>query len=702
MFLKLLFMFKTKTEDTGVSSMDYMERLRDLKGVGEKTEKLYQKLDIYTVGDLLLHYPRSYQTFPPLANYGELHPNSTVAILARLKSPARIRKGHRMDVTLATAFFGDHSLELIWFRMPYVRSQLAVGEAFVFYGKLEEGNRLKMSQAQIYTPDKYRTLMQQPQPVYGLTRGLTNNNVRKMVQTVFDSGIHMGEYLPPELLESNQLVPYEWAMKQIHFPMDFDHLLRARQRLVYDEFFFFLLEMGRNRLEEVPAENHHLITKTVQMQAVQKQLPFALTGGQEEALEDILEDLRAPQVSQRLIQGDVGSGKTIVAFLSMLACLENGYQAVIMAPTEVLARQHEREFTKLCQKYALPYSVVCLTGSSTVRQRREIQSKILDEGALFIIGTHALIQDPVEFRKLALVVTDEQHRFGVRQRKMLASKGQSPNVLVMSATPIPRTLAMILYGDMNLSVIRDLPASRKKTKNAVVRAEKKRTAWQFVAKEVLAGRQAYVICPLVEASDVSEDENVIDYAQTLKDFYGDQITVGLLHGRMKSKEKDRVMEAFSSGKIQVLVSTTVVEVGVNVPNASVMIIENANRFGLAQLHQLRGRVGRGADQAYCIFIDSSDSEEIPRRLEVLVHSDDGFTIASEDLKLRGPGDFFGIRQSGELDFRIADIYQDANVLQMASEDCREILAADPKLMFEEHAGIRSFLERRSQEVYTNL
>ena len=299
-------------------------------------------------------------------------------------------------------------------------------------------------------------------------------------------------------------------------------------------------------------------------------------------------------------------------------------------------------------------------------------------------------------------MTDEQHRFGVRQRKILASKGQSPNVLVMSATPIPRTLAMILYGDMNLSVIRELPSGRRKIKNAIIRSDKKKSAWQFVAREVLAGRQAYVICPLIEASDVSEDENVMDYAQALKDFYGDQITVGLLHGRMKSKDKDKVMEDFASGKIQVLVSTTVVEVGVNVPNASVMLIENANRFGLAQLHQLRGRVGRGADQAYCIFIDSSDSEEISRRLEILVHSNDGFAIASEDLKLRGPGDFFGIRQSGDLDFKIADIYQDADVLQMASEDSKEILEADPKLVFEEHAGIRSFLERRRQEVYTNL
>ena len=683
--------------------MDYMERLRDLKGIGEKTEKLYQKLDIYTVGDLLLYYPRSYQIYPPLSNYGDLKPGASVALLARLKSPAKVRKGRRMDVTLATAFFGDRSLDLVWFRMPYIRSQLAVGEAYVFYGKLEaEGERLKISQAQIYSPDKYSVLMQQPQPVYSLTGGLTNNNVKKAVQTVFDSGIRLGEYLPQEILEGNQLASYEWALKQIHFPIDFDHLLRARKRLVYDEFFFFLLELGRNRLDEAPEENRHPITETAQMEEVRKRLPFDLTPGQKQALADILGDLSAPLVSQRLIQGDVGSGKTIVAFLAMLACLENGFQAVIMAPTEVLARQHEKEFIRLCQEYALPYSVVCLTGASTAKERREIQSRISEEDALFIIGTHALIQETVEFRDLALVVTDEQHRFGVRQRKILASKGQSPNVLVMSATPIPRTLAMILYGDMNLSVIRELPSGRRKTKNAIIRSDKKKSAWQFVAREVLAGRQAYVICPLIEASDVSEDENVMDYAQALKDFYGDQITVGLMHGRMKSKDKDKVMEDFASGKIQVLVSTTVVEVGVNVPNASVMLIENANRFGLAQLHQLRGRVGRGADQAYCIFIDSSDSEEISRRLEILVHSNDGFAIASEDLKLRGPGDFFGIRQSGDLDFKIADIYQDADVLQMASEDSKEILEADPRLVFEEHAGIRSFLERRRQEVYTNL
>lgn len=683
--------------------MNYMERIRDLKGVGEKTEKLYQKLDIYTVGDLLLHFPRSYQTYPPLANYEKPEPGQKIALLARLKSPARNKRGRQMDVTLATAFYGDHSLNLIWFRTPYIRSRLTVGEPFVFYGKLEEEQgKFSMSQAQIFRPDQYESLMQEPQPVYGLTRGLTNHKIRKLVREVFDSGISMGEYLPPEILETNQLVPYEWAMKQIHFPENLDHLIRARKRLAYDEFFFFLLELGKNRMEMIPEETGDRIVKTGQVERVKAELPYALTRGQEEALSDVLSDLSKTQVTQRLIQGDVGSGKTIIAFLAMLACLENGYQAAIMAPTEVLARQHERAFRRLCQEHHLPYTVVCLTGSSGARQKREIQEKISKTSSLLIIGTQALIQDAVEYRKLALVVTDEQHRFGVRQRKIFSAKGQSPHVLVMSATPIPRTLAMILYGDMNLSVIREVPVGRKKIKNAIIRSEEKKTAWRFIAREVLAGRQAYVICPLVEASDVSEDENVTDYAEKMRDFYGGQIRLGILHGRMKSAEKDRVMEDFVSGEVQVLVSTTVIEVGVNVPNASVMLIENANRFGLAQLHQLRGRVGRGGDQSYCIFIDASDTEEVSGRLEILVHSNDGFEIASEDLKLRGPGDFFGIRQSGDLDFRIADIYQDADMLQLASDDCREILELDPELALEEHAKIRTFLDRRRRDLYTNL
>ena len=400
----------------------------------------------------------------------------------------------------------------------------------------------------------------------------------------------------------------------------------------------------------------------------------------------------------RLIQGDVGSGKTIIAFLGLLLAGLNGYQGALMAPTEVLARQHYENISGMLEHYHLPLKAELLTGSMTAKQKREAYERISSGDVSIIIGTHALIQDKVIYHDLALVVTDEQHRFGVKQREALAGKGIRPHILVMSATPIPRTLAIILYGDLDISVIDEMPKNRLPIKNCVVDTHYRETAYRFMKKQVAEGRQCYVICPMVEESESLEAENVQDYSRMLAEEMGNDIRVACLHGKMKQQEKDEIMEAFGRNEIQILVSTTVIEVGIDVPNATVIMIENAERFGLAQLHQLRGRVGRGKYQSYCIFMSASKSDETKERLDILNHSNDGFFIAGEDLKLRGPGDLFGIRQSGILDFKVADVFQDAKILQRASEDAGIIMEEDPDLTAPENTGLRHYIDRKINEI----
>lgn len=426
-------------------------------------------------------------------------------------------------------------------------------------------------------------------------------------------------------------------------------------------------------------------------------LPYELTSAQKRALSDVKNDMRSPYVMQRLIQGDVGSGKTVIAFLAMADAAHNDYQSAIMAPTEVLARQHYETFTKLCEQFGLKIPVVLLTGSMTARQKRMAYEALQLYPNAMIVGTHALIQEKAVYDNLALVITDEQHRFGVRQREIFAEKGRHPHILVMSATPIPRTLAIILYGDLDISVVDEVPAKRLPIKNCVVDTGYRPKAYSFIENEIKNGHQAYVICSLVEEVESMEAENATDYVKKLRGIFPEDIKLGLLHGQMKPEQKNKVMEAFMKNEVQVLVSTTVVEVGVNVPNATVMMIENAERFGLAQLHQLRGRVGRGDAQSYCIMINCSKSKTAQKRLDILNRSNDGFEIASADLKLRGPGDFFGIRQSGELQFALGDIYQDAMVLQQASESVNRLLEADPELEAAEHENLKHYMESFIQE-----
>lgn len=672
--------------------------ISEIKGIGAKTEELFHKLGVYTVGDILLHYPRNYVLYPEAKHVDEVTEGETAAVIGRvLKSPV-VRRTRSMPITVTSIGAMGVEVELVWFRMPYIKNNISPGNTYVFYGKVQKKNgRLVMEQAVIYSQEQYAAMENVFLPVYGLTGGVSNNLVTKTVRAALLEDNLFRDYLPASVRDKYQLCEYNYAIKQIHFPDDMDTLITARKRLVFDEFFLFILSMQYHKEKRIKDENVFEFQDDSFTDELIAKLPYELTGAQKKALADVKGDMRSPYVMQRLIQGDVGSGKTIIAFLAMADAAHNDYQSAIMAPTEVLARQHYETFTKLCEQFGLKIPVVLLTGSMTARQKRMAYEALQLYPNAMVVGTHALIQEKAIYDNLALVITDEQHRFGVRQRETFAEKGSHPHILVMSATPIPRTLAIILYGDLDISVVDEVPAKRLPIKNCVVDTGYRPKAYAFIENEIKQGHQAYVICPLVEEVENMDTENATDYVKKLRGIFPEEIQLGLLHGQMKPDQKNKVMEAFMKNEVQVLVSTTVVEVGVNVPNATVMMIENAERFGLAQLHQLRGRVGRGDAQSYCIMVNCSKSKTAQKRLDILNHSNDGFKIASEDLKLRGPGDFFGIRQSGELQFALADIYQDAMVLQQASETVGEILAEDAELELPEHENLRYYMESFIQD-----
>ncbi len=680
--------------------MDIHSPITELKGIGKKTEELFGKMGVYTVGDILLHFPRSYIQYPKAEEIEktELYEGNVCAVCARIGKSPTARNAGRIPVTLLMLGTDIHGLQLIWYRMPYIKNTLIPGKWYVFYGKIVIKNRhYAMEQPAVFTPEQYQEKELDLMPVYALTSGVSNNLLTKTVQTAMKSGLLFSDYLPSSVKTENGLCEYNYALKQIHFPDDMDALITARKRLVFDEFFNFLMGMQYQKEKQQKERTNFHFQEDGFVDTLKKKLPYELTGAQQKALGQICADLSGDYVMQRLIQGDVGSGKTIVAFLIMALASHSGYQSAIMAPTEVLAVQHYESYTKLCEQFGISCPVVLLTGSMKAREKRESYAKLLEHPDAMIIGTHALIQEKAVYRNLALVITDEQHRFGVKQRDTFSGKGSSPHILVMSATPIPRTLAIILYGDMDISVIDEVPAHRLPIKNCVVNPSYRPKAYAFIEDQVKQGHQAYIICPLVEESENSEGENVTDYSRMLAEHFPEDMKIGMLHGKMKPDQKNKIMEQFASGEIQILVSTTVVEVGVNVPNATVMMIENADRFGLAQLHQLRGRVGRGDAQSYCIMINSSKAKTAKKRLEILNRSNDGFFIASEDLKLRGPGDFFGIRQSGDLAFQLADIYQDADMLEKASEAVGKILSEDPDLSWEEHKLLQNRMQHFMNE-----
>ena len=668
--------------------------LKELKGIGEKTEKLFNKVGVDSVQRLLEYYPRGYDTYQEPLSIGDVRPDTKVAIQGQINQVQPTKKVRNLTILNAHVVDKMGGMKLTWFNMPFLQNKLKRGATYIFRGKItNKSNQLVMEQPEIFTVAAYNEILHNMQPLYALTAGLSNNTVKKAVATAFKNNPCTQEYLPASICQEYDLVSYQQALTGVHFPQNKQMLMAARKRLVFDEFLIFILAVSRFKDATVAKSGPYQFKEVWKTETIIERLPYQLTNAQMQVWHEIERDLRGHTLMTRLVQGDVGSGKTILAFLSMVMAAENGHQSALMVPTEVLATQHYKALkTLLSEEEWAEYAPVLLTGSNTAKEKRLRYELIADNKSRIIIGTHALIQEKVEYHSLALVITDEQHRFGVAQRESLSSKGISPHVLVMSATPIPRTLAIILYGDLDISILDELPARRLPIKNCVVNQSYRPQAYRFITEEVKATRQVYVICPMVEETAELEAENVVDYTTKLTQILPSTITVEMLHGRMKAAEKNDIMTRFANNEIQVLVSTTVIEVGVDVPNATVMMIENAERFGLAQLHQLRGRVGRGEHQSYCIFMQGNADKEVTKRLKILNNSNDGFHIASEDLKLRGPGDLVGIRQSGGMEFAIADIFGDADVLKVSSTVAANILASDAKLESETFTPLRDKLE----------
>ena len=651
--------------------------VRYIKGIGEKKAQALNKLGVFSLYDLISYFPRKYEdrsVYKPIALTADGETVCVCALVADTPRLTRIRRG--LDIVKLRAVDESGVLDVTFFNQSYAKDNLHRGESYIFYGKIEaRGARRAMTNPIYEREDGARSVTGRIIPVYRVNAGLNQRTMLQGVRQGLDECGDLIEDVLPDVLRCRcKLVQARYAYENIHFPSDFGALELARQRFIFEEFFVLACALNKMRGERV--EQGGIVMDGADAEAFFASLPFPPTGAQRRAVTQAINDMRSGRVMNRLLQGDVGSGKTLVAAALIWYVWKCGFTSAFMAPTEILAEQHFLTLNSLFSPFGL--RVARLTGAMTAKEKREVKAALAAGSIDLIVGTHALFSTDVEYSRLGLVVTDEQHRFGVAQRSALIGKGQKPHVLVMSATPIPRTLALIIYGDLDVSVIDELPPGRQKVDTFAVDESYRQRLNGFIRKLVGEGRQVFVVCPMVEENEElpvklkSAQEHAAELAALFPD-----LTVACIHGRMKPKEKDAVMAAVVAGEVNILVATTVIEVGVNVPNATIMVIEDAERFGLAQLHQLRGRVGRGDAQSYCIMIDTSGKEESAKRLEVLNHSNDGFAIANEDLKLRGPGDFFGIRQSGEIAFAVADIYQDAQLLKWAKEaaDSAQVMAA---------------------------
>ena len=653
--------------------------VRYIKGIGEQKAKALAKLGIRTLHDLIGYFPRAYDDRRAVVKIRDLRDGEsacTAAMVAAAPTLSRVRKG--LELVKLRAVDETGALDVTFFNQAYRKTSLIPGETYIFYGKAE-GNLLRKAMTNpVVEKEGQGQLTGRIVPIYPLTAGISQLTlIRAMEQGLAACRDLLADPLPDKVRAAHGLCHAGYAYEKIHFPGNEKELSDARRRLVFEE--LFLLAIGLKKLRRRRDGLRCPPFGDTDLTAFYQALPFSLTGAQRRAIGDIVKDLASGRPMNRLVQGDVGSGKTMVAAAAMVCAVRNGRQAALMVPTEILAEQHYQGLAPLLEKLGI--ACVLLTGSLTARQRREALERLALGEAQVAIGTHALISGDVAYRDLGLVVTDEQHRFGVAQRSALAAKGRHPHLLVMSATPIPRTLALIIYGDLDVSVIDELPPGRQKIDTFAVTSAYHRRVWEFLRREAAAGRQAYVICSMVEENDTIPDERkaVTEYAKMLQEQVFPELKVGYVHGRMKAKEKETVMAAFAAGTVQILVSTTVVEVGVDVPNATVMVVEDADRFGLSQLHQLRGRVGRGKEKSYCILISDNRSEETRQRLKVMTKTADGFQIAEEDLRLRGPGDFFGRRQHGLPALKVADLTCDVTLLQEARAAAEALMEEDPAL-----------------------
>ena len=655
--------------------------IRFLKGVGEKRAELLQKKGIDTVGALLRFYPRAYLDWQNITPVSECPEGENVCVRAEITSPVKtvnIRRG----MTLYKFAAADDSgvIEVTLFNRKYLAENLRQGRSYLFYGKLGYGITLRQMSSPEIMPAEYMGI----EPVYAATEGLSSKTIEKIMKNALVCADGMADVIPQGIREKNGLCDFKTALKSIHFPLERQALESAKRRLVFEE--LFVLQTGLLFLKRRRRALAGCTVKNNLLEEFKRTLSFKLTGAQERVINECLSDMMSPRPMNRLIQGDVGSGKTAVAAALMYISAGNGFQSALMAPTELLAEQHFKTLCKITENSGIKCAL--LTGSLTKKQKDEVKAGLKSGEIKVAVGTHALLTDDVEFENLGLVVTDEQHRFGVGQRGRLSSKGNNPHTLVMSATPIPRTLGLIIYGDLDISIIDEYPAGRQKIATYCVDSSYNARVYNYIKKFIAEGRQAYIVCPLVDENEALGIKSASEYYKELSENQFKGYTVGLLHGKMKPKDKENVMRRFAAGEIQLLISTTVIEVGIDVPNAALMVIENAERFGLSQLHQLRGRIGRGEYSSACILISDVKSGDTKRRLDVIKNNTDGFKIADEDLKLRGPGDFLGSRQHGLPDMKIADIFADRETLHLAGKEAEELIKRDPALHDPENAGLR--------------
>ncbi len=663
--------------------------VRYLKGVGPKTAERFEKLGILTLSDLLCHYPRRYLDFSKPYSIAEAPADTECVVKAEVfaKPGGRILPGGRRMERI-TAGDDVSSLEITWFNNPYAAQKLELGQEYYFQGIVTGGMlRRQMVNPQVRTDAQVKS---SPfEAVYPQTEGLTSSAIAKCVRQLLPHAELLPDPLPPEMLKKYRLLSKADAVRAIHCPATEEEAFAARRRLIYEE--LLVLQLGIGRMKNHGAASTGAPMKKADASPFWESLPFSPTGAQQRAVEEILTDMSGETSMNRLLQGDVGSGKTLVAAAAIWACIRAGYQAALLAPTEILASQHAENLNRLLSPFGM--RVALLTGGMKAAARRTTLAAIRDDEADLIVGTHAILSEGVEFARLGLAVVDEQHRFGVRQRGLLAEKAANPHLLVMSATPIPRTLGLLMYGDLDISILDELPPGRKPVKTRCITGKKRADLYGFLDREIDSGRQVYIVCPAIEDAGGSGLNAVKSYYEDIAKAYLPDRRVGLMHGKLKPKEKAEVMDDFKSGRLDALVSTTVIEVGVDVPNATVMVIENAERYGLSALHQLRGRVGRGAAESWCFLVSDNASESVQKRLKFLCSTSDGFAVAQYDLETRGPGDFFGSRQHGLPTLQIADLMNDTRTLHAAQSEAVALLAEDPLLQRPEHALLARQVEQ---------
>ncbi|PBH34902.1 ATP-dependent DNA helicase RecG [Clostridioides difficile] len=668
--------------------LDLYKDVQYVKGIGPKKADKLNKLGIFTLKDLLYYFPRQFEDRNNLKKIAQLEDGEKVTIKAVISSINTFSPKEGMTLTKIDVKDETGSAKLVFFNKSYIKNTFRPGDSILVFGKVKKKfNNLELTSCELEyltnSPKNTCRFM----PVYQLTYGVTNKEIMSIIRTVLeDKELIIQEYMPQRNIEKYRLCSIDFAVRNIHSPSSKESLKIALYRIVFEELLIlqlglFVFKSGRNKEDGIKFETSKDLKKIISA------LPFKLTKAQNRALDEIIQDMNLEKIMNRLVQGDVGSGKTVVALLALANCVLNGYQGALMAPTEILAGQHYISLTESLKDFGI--NVGLLIGSLTKKQKDTVLEQIKNNEIDILIGTHALIEDKVEFNNIGLVITDEQHRFGVMQRSKLSLKGANPDILVMTATPIPRTLALILYGDLDISIIDELPPGRQPIETIAIEKSKRDRAYNnLVRREVESGRQVYIVCPLVEESEAIEAKSAVELVEELRAEYFHDLRLGLLHGKMKSSEKDEVMRLFKDKEIDILVSTTVIEVGVNVPNATLMIIENAERFGLAQLHQLRGRVGRGSHKSYCVLIYDSKTDVCRQRMAIMEETNDGFKISEKDLEIRGPGEFFGTRQHGLPELKVANLFKHIKILKLAQQEARYILGEDNNLQLKENMALK--------------